>query len=206
MVFYNAGTFRKSRGAGAGVFDLGYSFANSGTLDVQAGKVWFRGPYSESAAAGIKVLIGGPTPVTQYSQIAFDQPPVFAGRFEVTMSNAYRPSAGTSFTVLTFPSKTGAFNGTAGLELGGGLSLVPQYSATALNLVATQNTTPSLAAVGISAGGSLRITWPADYAGWELYSATNIANPVWRRVPLTGGVTVDLPTTNSAEVFRLRKP
>ncbi len=205
MVFENAGLFRKSQGTATAVFDSGFAFTNSGTLEVQSGKIWFRNPYSQMASGSISVSIGGVTPITQYSQVQFDKPPVFAGRFLASTSGGFRPSAGASFTVLSYPSAMGGFSPLNSIDLGSGLSLTPKVLPASLVLTAVQGVTlPSLVVTGLP--GKLRIAWPDGYSGWRLFSATNIANPVWELVPLTPGTSVDLPTLKSQEFFRLQEP
>jgi hypothetical protein len=50
----------------------------------------------------------------------------------------YRPLPGEAFEVVKFSSHAGGFQKITGLDLGGGLSLTPVYTATNLTLVATQ--------------------------------------------------------------------
>jgi hypothetical protein len=202
--FHNAGTFRKSKGTGTAFFQAGYAFTNSGKLEVQAGKVWLRGPYSETASAGLSVSVGGVTPITQYSQIQFDKPPVFAGRFAPSLLGGYHPGVGTSFTVLSYPSAIGTFSTIDNVDLGTGLTLTPQFSSTALVLSVVQSVSrPALAIT--RAPGSVRITLPEGYPDWRLFSASNLVNPIWELVPTTNGTTIDLPALKKQEVFRLQR-
>jgi hypothetical protein len=74
-----------------------------------------------------------------------------------------------------------------------------------------QSTTTNLPVLNIQgpAAGSLVISWPSPAAGYQLYSATNLAPPaVWNLVtnaPLTTNATstLTLPTTNAAQYFQL---
>ncbi|HVV72728.1 MAG TPA: Ig domain-containing protein, partial [Verrucomicrobiae bacterium] len=205
MAFENAGIFRKSKGTATAFVDAGFPFTNSGTLEVQSGKLWFRSPFTQTASGSISVSVGGLIPITQYSQVQFDQAPVFAGRFMASTSGGFRPAAGASFTVLSYPSAIGGFGALNSIDLGSGLSLMPQFLPTSLVLVATQSA--SLPSLAITRGpGSLRILLPEGYADWRLFSATNLANPAWELIPLTPGLTVDLPATKPQEFFRLQGP
>jgi hypothetical protein len=205
MAFQNAGIFRKSKGSATAYVDAGFPFTNSGALEVQSGKLWFRSPFAQTASGSISVSIGGVAPITQYSQLQFDTPPVFAGRFVAATSGGFRPAAGDSFTVLSFPSAVGGFGALNSIDLGAGLSLQPQFLPTSLVLTAVKGVVlPSLTIT--RAADSLRITLPEGYLDWPLYSATNIINPVWKLVPITSGATVDLPTAKAQEFFRLQAP
>jgi len=205
MAFENAGIFRKSKGTATAFVDAGFAFTNSGTLEVQSGKIWFRSPFEQMASGSISVSIGGVTPITQYSQVQFDEPPVFAGRLLATTSGGFRPAAGASFTVLSYPSAIGGFSPLNNIDLGAGLSLKPQVLPTSLVLTAVQGVAlPSLTVTRLP--GTLRIILPDGYSDWRLFSATNLANPVWELVPITPGRTVDLPTLKRQEVFRLQGP
>ena len=116
------------------------------------------------------------TPITQYSQVQFDNPPVFAGRLLASTSGGFRPPASASFTVLSYPSAIGGFSPLNSIDLGSGLSLTPQFLPTSLVLTAVQGATlPSLAVTRFP--DTLRITLPDGYSDWRLFSATNIANP-----------------------------
>jgi hypothetical protein len=63
------------------------------------------------------------------------------------------------------------------------------------------------------AAGSLVISWPSPAAGYQLYSATNLAPPaVWNLVSASAApsngtqyLTI-LPTNGSAQFFRLMAP
>ncbi|MHC1763940.1 MAG: choice-of-anchor D domain-containing protein [Verrucomicrobiia bacterium] len=205
MAFENAGIFRKSKGTATAFVDSGFAFTNSGTLDVQSGKLWFRSPFAQTTSGTIRVSIGGVTPITQYSQVQFDKPPVFAGRFVSGTSGGFRPAAGASFAVLNYPSAVGGFGALSSIDLGSGLSLKPQFLPTSLVLTAVQSAAlPSLAVTRVP--DALRITLPEGYSDWRLFSATNIAEPAWELVPLAPGTTVDLPTTKPQEFFRLKAP
>jgi hypothetical protein len=205
MAFVNAGTFRKSQGAATAVLDSGFAFTNLGALEVRSGKLWVRSPFAQTASGSVSVSIGGVTPVTQYSQVQFDKPPVLAGRMTAGITGGFRPAAGTSFTVLTYPSAVGGFAVLNSIDLGGGLALTPQFSPTALVYNAVQGIArPSLAITRLP--GTLRITWPEGYPDWRLFSATNVANPVWELVPITPGTSVDLPTLQRQELFKLQGP
>jgi hypothetical protein len=203
--FENAGTFRKSKGTATAFVDASYGFTNSGIVEVESGKIWFRSSFEQKASGSISLSIGGVTPITQYSQVQFDKSPVFAGRLLASSSGGFRPAVGTSFTVLSFPSATGGFSPLNSIDLGSGLGLTPQLLPTSVVLTAVQSATlPSLSVTKLP--GKLRITLPDGYSDWRLFSATNISNPVWDLVPLTPGTMLDLPASKPKEFFRLEAP
>lgn len=203
MVFKNEGTFRKAQGTAEAMFDPGFNFINSGTLEVLSGELFFGGPYSQTTQGGVVIGIGGPAPVTQYSRIRFQTNAVLAGRFSAVVTGSYRPASGTTFTVLNYPSATGSFN-SLNLHLGGGVALTPLFTPTELVLTAVEMPPPSLAFTHIS--GTLRLIWPDDYTGWQLYSTTNLSTPQWKLVPITNGTAVDLQPDKALEFYQLRPP
>jgi len=54
----------------------------------------------------------------------------------VTLVNGFTPAEADTFTVLRYGSRLGTFASTTGLDLGGGLTLQPAYTDTALYLIA----------------------------------------------------------------------
>ncbi len=200
----NAGTWRKSQGTSAMRIDPNFSFQNSGSVEVQSGMILFQGAYLASPSAILLVQLGGETEGVGYAQAQFGKPLGLAGTFGVTLAEGYMPRVGARFGVLEYPSRAGSFANLTGLDLGGGIHLVPQFTSTGLALLATNGVLPS---VGISIEpGSLRVTWPAEDSGWRLYSATNLIAPDWKLVPLPAGSTVDLLPAHPQEFYRLGSP
>ena len=127
--FTNAGTVLMTNNSVP--TDISIPFINAGTLIADTGTLLFESGYGQSSTGNLLFSLGGPNPGTDYSQFQFTYAPVFAGAFTVTTENGYQPGVGAAFTVLDYPSFTGAFSST-NLNLGGGIVLQPQFNATNL--------------------------------------------------------------------------
>src|ERR1051325_4001938 len=141
QLFHNAGTLRKS--AGAGIASIGYwfggwfyvNFENVGTVEARSGTIAFYGNYTEATVATLAVSLGGPNAGVQYGNIYFGTPVSVTGIFSVSTRNGFRPNPGDTFNVLSYPSATGMFTCFRGLDLGAGLRLVPQFGETGMSLL-----------------------------------------------------------------------
>ncbi len=124
----------------------------------------FGDSYTQSAGGILNIVIGGTTPGTQYSQFAAAGCPVsLGGSLNVSLINRFVPSPGQQFTILTCGSRTGTFpvkNGIL-LDASTGLVLVPLYSNTNVVLLATNETLlqPTLGFARL--GNNLQVTWPS---------------------------------------------
>jgi hypothetical protein len=105
------------------------------------GVLTINGNYTQTADGTLDIEIGGPAVGTQYDRLAVSGTATLAGTLNVVILNGFVPTPGTSFGVLTFRSHSGNFDTENGLDLGGGLSLVPTFNSgdTGLSLVATQS-------------------------------------------------------------------
>ena len=199
--FHNAGTVRKSAGTGTTLIYV--IFANAGTVQAQTGTIQFYGDYTETSSANILFTPGGPNAGSDFGQINFGTAPAFAGQFTISMRNGFRPSPGTSFSVLSYPSATGDLTSMNGLDLGSGLQLVPQLSGTGLTLLAAAyaaNAQPSLSVYPTLNG--VLLSWPLSYTGWQLDMTTNLATHIWTPVTLAGTNSTIVPRTAQG-YFRL---
>jgi formylglycine-generating enzyme len=202
-VFNNAGTVRKS--AGTGTSTIGLNFNNTGMVAVLQGTLNFQGQYSENPSANLAISLSGTTPSSGYGNISFSISPTFYGTFTVNAGNGYLPSPGTVFQVLNYPSFTNSFTCLGGLDLGGGILLQPQFSATGLTLLATSYTmNASQPKLFISPTlGGVAITWPDGFPDWTLQSTTNLSSPAWTAVPDACGNQAVLPVSSPRQYFRL---
>ncbi len=101
--FNNSGTVRKTAGLGASI--IGVSFVNTGTLDAQSGKIQISGPYAQTGGT----MNFGITSPAYYGQIAFPTSAPLTGSVSVNFNSGYIPSAGDSFPLVTYGTRTGAF-------------------------------------------------------------------------------------------------
>ena len=198
--FNNAGTVRKS--AGSGVTAIYPQFTNSGEVLAQTGVLAFDNAYAETAASTLAVTLAGTTPGTGYGQIQFATPISLTGNF-TAITGGYRPNPGSSFSVLSFPGVSGGFTSFSGLNLGSGLSFVPQLLPTSFDLVAATSPitpAPSLAMERLPNG--FLVDWPTNSSGWTLQTTTNLTAP-WSTVPTSGTNGVVFPTAAPQRFFRL---
>ncbi len=206
-VINNAGTFRKSGGGGTLVISSPFVFGNQGTLQAQIGTIQLPNLYSETPSANLAVSLGGTTPGAQYGHIHFSSAPTFSGRFTVTPRNGFTPSPGNTFYVLSYPSASGNFIAMDGLDYGNGLWLEPHFAKTGLTLTAVNLPTSTEAALFIyRLPSSLLVSWPIEFTGYQLYSTTNLAAPVWTPISVAGINNTVVPITLPEQYFRLSNP
>jgi len=126
---------------GAGIFSLvGIPFSNAGGINpgtAGTGILKLVGNYTQAAGGALNIELGGTTPGTQYDRLVDSAGTVtLNGALSVTLVNGFTPALGDTFTVLTFPSRTGTIPALNGLLLGGGVQLDTLWTGTSLRLVA----------------------------------------------------------------------
>ncbi|HET9300743.1 MAG TPA: hypothetical protein VFO11_12420, partial [Candidatus Polarisedimenticolaceae bacterium] len=121
-----AGTTLLDGGTLAGTVPLllqGGTLAGSGTVAApvtnsggtlapgqSAGTLSLGGTYTQGGAATLAIELGGLTPGTQHDRVDVAGATTLAGTLQVSLINGFVPAAGSTFTVLTFPSSTGTFS------------------------------------------------------------------------------------------------
>jgi phage baseplate assembly protein gpV len=118
--FTNAGTLRKSAGAGTALFAAGINFTNSGTVEAQAGKLEFASDYTQSAGTtrlnGGNIAAGGPFNIAGGSLVG-------VGTVFANVSNAGVVAPGASPGSLTVSGNyTQMSAGVLNIEIGGPLA------------------------------------------------------------------------------------
>jgi hypothetical protein len=103
-VMQNAGTFRKS--AGAGILDITLPVTNTGIFDVQSGILRFDSAYDQ---AGGQLNVGLRSD-SDYGQVVFSSPVLLTGTLSADLLGGYAPAAGTQFQVISSGGLTGGFN------------------------------------------------------------------------------------------------
>jgi len=198
--FTNSGTLRALNG---GTLSLSGNWNNSGIIHASSGgTVSISGSYSLAGGT----LNVGINSATDYGRINFTGPLTASGEFTVGTINGFRPNPGDTFTVLTYASATNEFACYSGLDLGGGLFLVPHFGKTRLTLTAatyTTNTTQPQLFISRSLTG-VRIVWPLGFTNWELQTTTNLSSPVWGSVSAQCDNQAVVPAPAPAQYFRLR--
>ncbi|HEX3624285.1 MAG TPA: polymorphic toxin-type HINT domain-containing protein [Verrucomicrobiae bacterium] len=102
----NNGTFTMT---GPNTSVIGTFFNNAGTVNVGGGEINFQGAYTNTSSAIVSLGISN---VASYGHLAFNQPLIMAGLLTASVNGggSYQPLAGDTFTLMTYPSRTGAFN------------------------------------------------------------------------------------------------
>jgi hypothetical protein len=99
-----------------------------------AGTLTVNGNYTQAASGSLNLTVGGPSGDASSGLLAVTQTATLDGALNVALSAAYSPTVGDSFRVLTFARRGGDFAAETGLDLGGGLALLPAYDDTGLTL------------------------------------------------------------------------
>jgi hypothetical protein len=105
--------------------------AGTGLLNVM-------GAYTQAAGGTLNIGIGGTTPGTGFDQIPSSGAASLAGTLNVALVNGFTPSAGMTFQILTYGSRTGDFTTTNGLIIGGGLGFKRVVGTTDMKLTVVQ--------------------------------------------------------------------
>ncbi len=124
-LFNSAGTVRKTAGLGTSTFSL--PFVNTGTLDAQSGIMRIAGPYTQTGGT----MNFGITSLAYFGQISFAATAPITGTLSANFNGGYFPSAGYSFTLMTYASRSGTFTS---LSLPTQAQWQTNYSATTFTL------------------------------------------------------------------------
>jgi virginiamycin B lyase len=144
-----------------------------------SGTLTINGNYTQTSTGALDIDIGGTTAGTQFDQLAISGSATLGGTMNISLINAFQPTFGNSFQVLTFGSPSGNFSTYNGTSLASGLFLDPAFNPTDLTLnidqvaitgaptFPLQGTPINLAALvtGPSAGDSFTFAWNATQNG-----------------------------------------
>jgi hypothetical protein len=182
------------------------SVLTAGTIQVEAGTVSVLGAYSNSPSSTLTFSLAGTTSGIDYGKLQFSQPLDLEGALSVTTRNGYRPQAGDTFQVMTYPSVNIGYSCLNGLDLGDGLLLQAQFGTTHLTLLATSYTNSSMPKLLVAPlPGAVSVQWPLGFPGWVLQSSTNLAMTNWVTVSNQCGNQALVPTSAPRQFFRLNK-
>jgi hypothetical protein len=198
----NGGTFQVNpQGVlqGSGTVDVSStSFTNSGSVKPGAalGRLSVVGSFPQTSSGAVNVEIGGRTLGQDYDQLQISGSATLAGTLNIGLTNGFRPTGGDSFEVLRFGSRTRAFDHINGLDLGGGLFLLPVFSPTNMVLT-TIDTRPQIVfeTPRVLSGGAIEIILDGT-AGRDfvIEASTNLASGIWTPI---------VTSTNSGAIFDL---
>ncbi|MBX9581928.1 MAG: M10 family metallopeptidase C-terminal domain-containing protein, partial [Gemmataceae bacterium] len=152
------------------------------------------GNFTQGPAGTLAVEIGGLAVGTQYDRLAVGGTAALAGTLAVTRPGGFVPADGDPFTVLTYAARSGTFARYTGLDLPGGRSLSPGYTAGGLTLTAG-----SPAAVLVSPTSGLVTT----EAGGTAQFAVVLASPPTQNVfvPVTTSDATEGTTSAGSLLF-----
>jgi hypothetical protein len=138
---------------GIGTLDVsGTTFSNAGELSpgFSPGQLTLQGALTQQATSTVVIEIDGTTAGTEYDLLAVSGAVALNGALEVSLG--FAPTEGQTFTVLTAGSLSGTFSSITGLNIGGGLQLEPNYTATGLTLTVVSTSAATISWINPSGG------------------------------------------------------
>jgi hypothetical protein len=111
---------------------IGFALINSGTVSLQ-GVLNVNGSYTQTSDGTFVVNLGPGSPPA-FGQMKVSGMAALDGTLAVNTLPGFFPVAGQSFQIMTFSSVVGDFATFTGLDLGGGLQLVPNHTNTSYTL------------------------------------------------------------------------
>jgi hypothetical protein len=114
----------------------GGALANAGGIapGSSPGRLTLGAALTQEPTASLAIEIGGPSPISQYDQLALTQPATLEGALDVTLLDGFEPALGQTFDIVTFPSRTGTFATASGLSIGNGKRFQLHYEPTRVRL------------------------------------------------------------------------
>jgi len=136
----NAGSLQVLAGTlgGSGVINGSGLMAGTLAAGLSPGALEFTANYEQTGDGVFNVEIGGVVPGVEYDVLVVGGQATLAGTINVSLIHGFSPQSGDSFEIMTFGSRAGGFANYTGLDVGGGVQLVPSFSATGLTLTAVQ--------------------------------------------------------------------
>jgi hypothetical protein len=136
-VVENSGIIRKSGGTGTTAFwqDYGgWRFINTGTLEVQRGTFDVGPNYQPSVSSRTVLRLSGFESGTSYGKLSFAGQANLAGTLVVELGDNFVPATNGTFTLATYPSRSGEFISPVLPALGSGRGWEVEYQPNALEL------------------------------------------------------------------------
>ncbi len=129
----NAGaTLKKSGGTGTAVIEG--TFNNNGTVLVGPnGSIKLTGDFNQGSSGILEFDVGSITQGVGYNQLQVTGTATLNGGLNINLVNAYVPSVGDNYTVMTYGTKTGNFNS---IDNNQGHTFTPQYNGATFILTA----------------------------------------------------------------------
>jgi fibronectin-binding autotransporter adhesin len=134
---------------GAGKLNGNVTVGGSGTAPTisagdsgKAGLLAITGNYTQLSSATMNSFIGGTTVGTQYSQLQVSGTASLAGTLTVTLASGFTPTVGSTFTVFTAASISGAFSNST-IPINGSEHFNVSYTSTGVVLTVASGATQS---------------------------------------------------------------
>jgi hypothetical protein len=201
-VINNFGTIRKSAGSGTTSFASNTLFTNTGTVDVQTGTFGLVGSFSLTDGT----LNFGINNSNNFGSISISGNAVLGGTMSVNLNNLYAPRANSSFAVLSYNSRIGAF---ANYNLPAGLVWTNNYGNTVFSLLVTSVVPVQLSEAATKQNGTIFSFTFVAVPGqiYQIQYTTNLAPANWLNLdgPInatTNTVTVSDTIQNSQLFYR----
>jgi hypothetical protein len=176
-------------GTGTTYFEGGYSPGNS------PASVTFEGNMVLTSTSSLKIELGGTVPGLGYDTVSVGHTLTLGGTLDVELYNGFRPNHNDAFQVLSWGTRSGAFDSITGLDLGSRLHLVPVWNSNNLTLKAVQGGNGTW---GVDAPGAASL---ADNWTGGLPNGVGDRATFGAAIHAPRQVTVDTPTVLGAMVF-----
>jgi len=136
---------------GTGTVAANVSNAGQVNPGTSPGLLTINGTYTQTSGGAFNVEIGGPTVGTDYDRLAVSGAATLTGgTINISLVNNFRPTLGSTFTVMTFASRTGDFTTYNGLTQSNGVVFSKMLTPTSLVLtVVSEAFTPTPTATGM---------------------------------------------------------
>jgi hypothetical protein len=131
----NAGLIEDTGSTHQATINLSAPVANSGTISLQ-GILNISGAYTQTADGTLNIVLSPGSPVAN-GELKVSGQATLDGTLNVTTQGTISPTAGETFTIMTFNGVTGDFANFTGLDLGNGLTLAPSHNNSSYALTVT---------------------------------------------------------------------
>ena len=182
---YNAGNLVVS---GTGMASIAGTFVNTGTMKVESGTLRLGGMTSMTSG-NIDFGINGPT---DYGRVTFVGIPILAGGLKAHLGDGYLPLPGTTFTLVSYPSRSGVFSP---ITLPPSASWQTNYAGTFFTLTALGSNLILIPSVNSSGYFVMQFAGNTNNT-YTVFSSTNLA------LPVSNWVTLGAPSIVSNSLYQ----
>ena len=158
---------------------LSADLVNSGTISPGSspGTITLDGDFTQEASGTLSIELGGATPDTEYDQLVVTGAATLDGTLDVSLIDTFSPSAGQSFSILTYGSHTGTFSTLNLPDLDPGLAWEVAYGSSAVTLTVREG--------GGSIGGTVNYSSDTGYNPVTIGLFVNPGDPPVHTIEVT---------------------